>query len=81
MVISGTVSSSDLAALVLSITKLVMNRAADKNNIAEILVEKHRNGPTGSVELYFDEKRVTFMDLETSEFDALAGAPIEEHAE
>lgn len=58
-----------------------MNHAADKNNIAEILVEKHRNGPVGSVELYFDEKRVTFMDLETSEFDALAGAPIEDHAE
>jgi replicative DNA helicase len=58
-----------------------MSEMADKNNIAEILVEKHRNGPVGSAELYFDEKRVTFMDLETSEFDALAGAPIEDHAE
>lgn len=58
-----------------------MSQSADKNNIAEILVEKHRNGPVGSAELYFDEKRVTFMDLETSEFDALAGAPAEDHAE
>jgi len=58
-----------------------MSESADKNNIAEILVEKHRNGPVGSAELYFDEKRVTFMSLETSEFDALAGAPIEDHAE
>lgn len=59
-----------------------MNEMADKNNIAEILIEKHRNGPVGSCELYFDEKRVTFMSLETSEFDALAGAPApDEYAE
>ncbi len=38
----------------------------DKTNIAEILVEKHRNGPTGKVELYFDEKTTTFLNLEKS---------------
>jgi len=37
---------------------------AEKTNIAEILVAKHRNGPTGKVKLYFDEKRVTFLSLE-----------------
>jgi len=36
----------------------------EKTNIAEILIEKHRNGPTGKVELYFDEKRSTFLSLE-----------------
>lgn len=36
----------------------------ERTNIAEILVEKHRNGPTGKVELYFDEKRTTFLNLE-----------------
>ncbi len=40
--------------------------AMDKTNIAEILVEKHRNGPTGKVELYFDEKTTTFLNLEKS---------------
>ena len=49
-----------------------MNEHSDKPNIAEIMVEKHRNGPTGSIDLYFDEKRATFMSLETSDFDALA---------
>lgn len=49
-----------------------MNEHSDRPNIAEILVEKHRNGPTGSAELFFDDKRSTFMDLETSEFDAIA---------
>ena len=33
-------------------------------NIAEIIIAKHRNGPTGSVKLYFDDKRVTFRNLD-----------------
>ena len=40
--------------------------ATEKTNIAEILIEKHRNGPLGKVELYFDEKRVTFLEVEKS---------------
>lgn len=36
----------------------------EKTNIVELMIEKHRNGPTGKVDLYFDEKRVTFMSLE-----------------
>jgi replicative DNA helicase len=42
---------------------------AEKTNIAEILIEKHRNGPTGKVDLYFDEKKTTFQSLEKSTFD------------
>jgi replicative DNA helicase len=38
----------------------------DKNNIAQILIEKHRNGPTGMVELYFDDKRSSFMDIDAT---------------
>ena len=37
---------------------------SDRPNIAEILIEKHRNGATGKVELYFDEKKATFLSLE-----------------
>lgn len=39
---------------------------SEKTNIAEILIEKHRNGPTGKIELYFDEKTTTFISLEKS---------------
>ena len=39
---------------------------ADKTNIAELFIEKHRNGPTGKIELYFDEKKTSFLDLEKS---------------
>ncbi len=37
---------------------------SSKKGIAEIIVAKHRNGPVGKVELFFDERRVTFHDLE-----------------
>lgn len=45
-----------------------MNDTMEKNNIAEILVEKHRNGPVGSIELYFDDKRTTFLSVEKTDF-------------
>lgn len=37
---------------------------SEKTNIAEILIEKHRNGPVGKVDLYFDEKTTTFMSID-----------------
>lgn len=45
---------------------------SEKTNIAEILIEKHRNGPTGKVELYFDEKTTTFLNLEKSTLSEFA---------
>lgn len=42
-----------------------MNENSDRPNIAEILIEKHRNGPTGKIELYFDEKRATFLSIDS----------------
>ena len=39
---------------------------SEKTNIAEILIEKHRNGPVGKVDLYFDEKTTTFMSIDKS---------------
>ncbi|HAQ02821.1 TPA: replicative DNA helicase [Candidatus Nomurabacteria bacterium] len=37
---------------------------SEKTNIAEILIEKHRNGPVGKVDLYFDEKTTTFVSID-----------------
>ncbi len=48
------------------------NPESDKPNIAEILIEKHRNGPTGKVELYFDEKRTSFIPVDKSGYGELA---------
>lgn len=41
-----------------------MDKNAEKTNIAEIIVEKHRNGPVGSIQLYFDEEKSTFMSID-----------------
>lgn len=41
-----------------------MDKNLEKNNIAEIIIEKHRNGPVGMVELYFDEEKSTFMSID-----------------
>jgi replicative DNA helicase len=37
---------------------------SEKTNIAEILIEKHRNGPVGKVDLFFDEKMTTFLEID-----------------
>ncbi len=52
-----------------------INKESERPNIAEILIEKHRNGPVGKIELFFDEKRTTFQSLEKADlaaFDAPA---------
>lgn len=36
----------------------------EEQNIAEINIAKHRNGPIGGVKLRFDQERVSFKDLE-----------------
>ncbi|MCK5096235.1 MAG: replicative DNA helicase [Candidatus Pacebacteria bacterium] len=44
------------------------NENSEKPGIAEILIEKHRNGPTGRVELYFNEKLSSFENLNNSDY-------------
>ena len=39
------------------------HKNSEKKNIAEIIIAKHRNGPTGSVELYFNQDKVSFQNL------------------
>lgn len=57
------------------VVMFIYRKAADRNyrledlspeerNIAEIHIAKHRNGPTGTIKLFFDEARVCFRTLE-----------------
>lgn len=41
------------------------NPETDRRNITDILIKKHRNGPTGAVELYFDKEKQRFRTLDT----------------
>lgn len=36
---------------------------SERKNIAEIRVEKHRNGPTGKIELYFNQEQASFRSI------------------
>jgi replicative DNA helicase len=51
---------------------------SDKVNIAEILIEKHRNGPTGKIDLYFDDRKSTFLSIDKSDFGAFSEEPAKE---
>ena len=38
-------------------------------NITDLIIAKHRNGPTGKVELYFHPERLRFMSLDRKHND------------
>ncbi|MFZ2126386.1 MAG: replicative DNA helicase [Candidatus Microsaccharimonas sp.] len=40
------------------------NPDTDRSNITDLIIAKHRNGPTGRVELYFHPERLRFMSLD-----------------
>ncbi|OHA79012.1 MAG: replicative DNA helicase [Candidatus Yonathbacteria bacterium RBG_16_43_6] len=56
------------------------DRNAEKTNIAEILIEKHRNGPVGLVKLYFDEEKSTFLTIDKNhaEFGGTKGGNVDD---
>lgn len=41
------------------------NKDSERQNIADIIIAKHRNGPTGRLELYFQPETMMFRSLET----------------
>lgn len=43
-------------------------KQSERKNIADIIIAKHRNGPIGQVELYFDQDCVSFKNL-TKKYD------------
>jgi len=51
----------------------VYNENSLKQGQAQILIEKHRNGPVGSIDLYFDKERVSFRNLDKVDYGSEAG--------
>ncbi len=50
------------------------NKESDRPNIAKIMIEKHRNGPTGFAELYFNDKKTTFQSIDKNKHGGDFGA-------
>lgn len=44
----------------------VYNQESERKNIADIIVAKHRNGPTDSISLFFQASQTRFLNLETT---------------
>lgn len=42
------------------------NPESERPNIMDVLIKKHRNGPTGGVELYFDRQKQRIRSLDTA---------------
>lgn len=40
-----------------------VKKDSEKKGIVEVMIEKHRNGPTGRIELFFDEESTSFKNL------------------
>ena len=45
------------------------NPDTDRKKISDILIKKHRNGPIGNVELYFDNEKQRFRSVDTRHQD------------
>lgn len=43
-----------------------------RSNNAEVLIEKHRNGPTGVVPLYFDGDKTSFVSVDSANYEGLS---------
>ncbi len=41
------------------------NPETDRKNMTDIFIKKHRNGPTGAVELYFDREKQRFRSVDS----------------
>jgi replicative DNA helicase len=67
---SGSIEQDADVVMFIHREDMMKNRSdmEERTNIAEILIEKHRNGPVGKVDLRFDDEKTTFVSIEKSDF-------------
>ena len=69
---SGSIEQDADVVMFIYRDEMYSGKDSKKPHIAEILIRKHRNGPTGEVELFFDGEKTSFKNL------AKSPPPIEE---
>jgi replicative DNA helicase len=60
---SGSIEQDADVVMFIYRDEMYSGKDSKKPHIAEILIRKHRNGPTGEVELFFDAEKTTFKNL------------------
>lgn len=69
---SGSIEQD--ADVVMFIHREANQDSGGRKEEAEILIEKHRNGPTGIAKLYFDSKKTSFLSMDKGTFGEFEGA-------
>ena len=65
---SGSIEQDSDVVMFIYRDEYYMKDETEKPNIAEIAISKHRNGPTGMVELFFHKELAQFRNLERHSF-------------
>lgn len=63
---SGSIEQDADVVLFIYREDMYKGKDSSRPNIAEIHIKKHRNGPTGQVDLFFDAERASFRNLDKS---------------
>ncbi|MEK7640997.1 MAG: replicative DNA helicase [Patescibacteria group bacterium] len=62
---SGSIEQdADIVLLLYREDKTKTNPSPDEQNIAQVIIAKHRNGPIGSVDLRFDQDKASFKNID-----------------
>jgi len=66
---SGSIEQDSDVVMFIYRDEYYRKEESEKPNIAEINISKHRNGPTGTVELFFQKELAQFRELERRQFN------------
>ena len=47
------------------------NPETERQGVTDVFVKKHRNGPTGQVELYFNSQRLQFLGIDKTRAESV----------
>jgi|SRR5579872_814039 len=61
---SGSIEQDADVVMFIYREDMYKGKESQRQNIAEIQIAKHRNGPTGRIELFFDSEKTSFRNLD-----------------